>query len=166
MTNRSASILLATAAIAVLLLSIVGCNDNDTNITTPAVADVSMELVPTEGPTVVPADPNSPFDWMVSMELVLTEHGGSLGLDVDQILVEVEEAQGGISVGSQDGDTKNVVLNNPINRVEAGESLTIGIDVFYTFESGGRESLMEITVVIVDDNGQVLVGVAQFHGLP
>jgi len=166
MTNRSASKFLATVAVAVLLLSIVGCNDNDTNITTPSVADVSMELVPTEGPTVAPTDPNSPYEWMVSMELVLTEHGGDLGLDIGQILVEIEEAQGGISVGSQDGDTYSVELKNPTERVEPGETATIGIDVFYSFESGGRESLIEITVVIVDDNSQVLVGVAEFHGLP
>lgn len=166
MTNRSASRLLATAAIAVLLVTIVACNDNETNITEPAVADVSMDLVPTEGPTVVPSDPNSPYEWMVSMELVLTEHGGKLGLDIDQILVELEEAQGGISVGSQDGDIKSVVLDAAANRVEAGESLTVGVDVFYTFESGGRESLIDLTVVIVDDNSQVLVGTGQFHGLP
>jgi len=164
MTNRSASRFLATAAVAVLLLSIVGCNDNDTNITTPSVADVSMELVPTEGQTKVSTDLD--YDWMVSLEMVLTEHGGKLGVDVDQILVELEEAQNGISVGSQDGDTKNVVLDAPANRVEAGESMTIGIEIFYSFESGGRESLSEITVVIIDDNSQVLVGVQQFHGLP
>jgi hypothetical protein len=164
MTNRSASRFLATAAVAFLLLSIVGCNDNDTNITTPSVADVSMELVPTEGQTKVSTDLD--YDWMVSLEMVLTEHGGDLGLDIDGILVEIEEAQGGISVGSQDGDTYRHELKNPTERVEPGETATIGIDVFYSFESGGRESLIEITVVIVDDNSQVLVGVAEFHGLP
>ena len=164
MTDRSVFRILTLAAIAVLFLAIVACNDNDTNISTPTVADVSIELVPTEGQTEASTDPD--YEWMVSLDLVITEHGGKLGLDIDRIEADLEEAQGGISVGSQDGDIKNLVLDAPASRVEAGESLTIGIDLFYTFESGGRESLIDIGIVIVDDNSSVLVGVLQFHGLP
>jgi len=151
-------------AIGVLLLAIVGCNSNDTTVSGPAVADVSMELVPAEGATEVSTDAN--HDWMVSMELVLTEHGGKVGLDLDEVSAQLVEAQNGISVGSQDGDSWSLVLNDPGNRIEAGETLTLDVDLFYTFESGGREMLATITVVVTDDNGTLMIGTEQFHGLP
>ena len=152
-------------AIGVLLLSFVGCNSNDTTVSGPAVADVSMELVPTEGPTEVSTDVD--HDWMVSMELVLTEHGGKVGLDLNEVSAELVEAQNGISVGSQDGDSWRVGLPpDAANRIEAGETLTLDVDIFYTFESGGREALVAITVVVTDDNGTLMVGTEQFHGLP
>jgi hypothetical protein len=152
------------ATIFVLLIPVAGCNDNDTTISAPVVADVSLELVPTEGATAVSTDDN--HDWMVSMELILTESGGQVGLDLNEVSAELVEAQNGISLGSQDGDRWRLVLNDPGDRIEAGETLTLDVDVFYTFESGGRESLIAITVVVTDDNGTVLVGGEQFHGLP
>jgi len=124
-----------------------------------------MELVPTEGPTEVSTDAN--HDWMVSMKLVLTEHGGKVGLDLNEVSAALVEAQNGISVGSQDGDSWRVELPpGAANRIEAGESLTLDVNVFYTFESGGREALVTIKVVVTDDNGRLMVGTEQFHGLP
>ena len=162
---RPASVFVTLAASAALLLAIVGCNSNDTTVSGPAVADVSMELVPTEGPTEVST--NVDHDWMVSMKLVLTEHGGKVGLDLDEVSAQLVEAQNGISVGSQDGDSWRVRLpDDAANRIEAGETLTLDVDVFYTFESGGREALVVITVVVTDDNGTLMVGTEQFHGLP
>jgi hypothetical protein len=164
MFARSISRSSVLATIAVLLLSIVGCNSNDTTVSGPAVADATMELVPTEGPTVASTDPD--FDWMVSMELVLTEHGGDVGLEINEISVDMVEAQNGISLGSQDGDRWSLDANDPGTRVEAGESLTIDLDVFYSFESGGRESLLAVTVLLTDDNGTLMVGTETFNGLP
>jgi hypothetical protein len=123
-----------------------------------------MDIVPTSGQTEASSDLD--HDWMVSLDLFFTEHGGSVGLDVNQVSVELVEAQNGISVGGQDGDSWRLMVDAPANRVEAGETLTLGLEVFYTFESGGRESLVDITVVVTDDNGTVLVGTERFHGLP
>jgi len=164
MFARSISRSSVLATLAVVLLSIVGCNSNDTTVSGPAVADATMELVPTEGPTVASDDPN--FDWMVSMELVLTELGGDVGLEVNEISVDIVEAQNGISVGSQDGDRWSLDTNDPGTRVEAGESLTIDLDVYYSFESGGRESLLAVTVLLTDDNGTLMAGTELFTGLP
>jgi len=164
MFDRPVSRFLALAAIGVLVAPIAGCSNSDTTVSGPAVADVSMELVPTSGQTEASTDLD--HDWMVSLDLVFTEHGGEVGLDVNQVSVELVEAQNGISVGSQDGDGWRLVVDAPANRIEAGETLTLGLDVFYTFESGGRESLIDINVVVTDDNGTVLLGTEQFHGLP
>jgi hypothetical protein len=152
------------ACTGLLLGSLAGCNSNDTNITAAPTTDLSMELVPAEGPTEASTDPD--FDWMVSLDLVLTEGGGEVGATVDQILVEIAEAQNGISLGSQAGDTKKVVLDNPSDRIEPGESLTIGIKLFYSFASGGREILADVTVIVTDDNSYPLAGAETFHGLP
>lgn len=165
MSHRPVSVeILVAAMVAALLAVITGCSSSDTNVTRPAVADVSMELMPTSGQTEVSTDPN--HDWMVSLDVILTERGGVVGLDINQVSVELVEAQNGISVGSQDGDSWRLAIDAPASRVEAGESLTLGLDLFYTFESRGRESLADITVVVTDDNGTVLVGTERFHGLP
>ena len=50
--------------------------------------------------------------------------------------------------------------------IEAGETVTLDVDIFYSFDSGGREALVTITVVVTDDNGTLMVGAEQFHGLP
>jgi hypothetical protein len=164
MSRRPVFGVLAIATIGVVLASVAGCSSSDTTVSGPAVADVSMDLVPTSGPTEVSTDPD--HDWMVSMDLVLTESGGKVGADINQVSVALVEAQNGISVGAQDGDGWRLLIDAPANRVEAGETLTLGLDVFYTFESRGRESLVDVTVVIVDDNGTVLRGTERFHGLP
>lgn len=80
--------------------------------------------------------------------------------------VRVEEAQGGIAVGSQDLDAWLLSIDTPSTRLEPGSTLTIDIEVFYRLESGGREALVDIGVALIDDNGNLITVAERVHALP
>ena len=124
----------------------------------------TFELVPDSVQTMVSTDVN--FDWMVAFQAVLTETGGRSGATVDSMETRVEDAQGGIAVGSQDLDAWLLSIDAPSTRLEPGSTLTIDVEVFYRLESGGREALVDIGIALIDDNGDLIAVVEQVHALP
>ena len=138
-----------------------GCSDDTV---APRSIDGTFELVPDSVQTTVSTDAN--FDWMVAFQAVLTETGGRVGATVDSIETQVEEAQGGIAVGSQDLDAWLLSIDAPSTRLDPGSTLTIGVEVFYRLESGAREALVDIGIALIDDNGNLITAVEQVHALP
>ena len=132
--------------------------------TTADLIDATLDLDPTSAQSVASTDVD--YDWMVSFDIVLTERGGSIGADIDTISLEVEESQNGIALGERAGDRWRLALDAPSSRLDAGGALTIGAEVFYALETGGREALIDVNVVAFDDDGFPLVGSATFEALP
>jgi hypothetical protein len=152
---------------AVLLLLLVaallsvGCSDDTV---APRGIEGTFELVPDSAPTMASTDVN--FDWMVAFQAVLTETGGQSGATVDSMEAQVEEAQGGIAVGTNPLDAWRLSINSPSTRLEPNSTLTIDVEVFYRLESGGREALVDLGIALLDDNGDLITAVEQVHALP
>lgn len=153
MTSRSDSRRWRWAPALLLLATVlaVGCDSNDTP-TSPTPAELALSAAPdpvsARASSRVDAD-GEPYDWLASFRVTVTELEGVAGTIIATSAV-VQEASGGIVVGSQGDSVSSVDAAG--NRLEGFGSTVIDFDIDYRFPSDRREALIDVTVTVEGDD--------------
>jgi hypothetical protein len=135
------------------LLILAACGNSSPTSST-GIAQVQLSVSPST--PAAQSSTNSQFQYEVDFTLDLTETGG-VAATIEQVSGTVDEVVGGIAV-----DTGTVLdeiqVNSNSNRLDAGGSLNLPFQVFYTLPGGGTTAQIILTLDILDDNGYQVGG--------
>lgn len=144
MTLRRAASMLALGLLCVGALP--ACDDSPSS---PTLAALTLTATPAS--VTAKASTVTGFSWNATFVATLAESAGT-GATISTIAADVKEASGGIPVNTGGTVLSQVKVSPSGSRVAAGGSVTLDFTIEYKLPNGGREAVVDVTVVSVDDN--------------
>jgi hypothetical protein len=151
----------------VLLIPSAACQSPTSSSSSSTAIDVTVTTDPTfakavasTGVTYTVSQSNAPdlikaFPWKTDF-VVAIKNNNAVGMDVSAVTVKVQQAISGIVVPSTTSDTEHYTFNmtpeSGSKRINANGSTNLDFTVYYALPNGGVESLVTITVALVNDD--------------
>ena len=114
----------------------------------PAIAE------PSAGVTYIENDQALEFQWKTTFAIIVRLNEGQVATNVNSLSIVLQQASGGILIAPVTGETVRFRFDTrvPGNRLEPAGEIVVEFDLFYTLPNQGKEALITVNLVLVNDS--------------